>query len=207
MSVSGVSDSTSSAAASTSAASSTSAMISPDAFLTMLMTQLKYQDPMDPMDTTQFMSQLAQLTQVQLTQNIADSVDSLVSANESTSLSRWSDIIGKSISVDGNTVSTGDSIVLTPSGDYDSIILNLTNSAGEVTQQTLSSGDSLTLTYSGTEDMTVTAYALKNNTTVGCTVGVYQPVTGVQTDTDGAVIAITSNGDQHKVSTITKIIS
>jgi flagellar basal-body rod modification protein FlgD len=206
MAVSGISNSTSSVAASTSSASSTSAMISPDAFLTMLMTQLKYQDPMDPMDTTQFMSQLAQLTQVQLTQNIADSVDSLVSENKSSSLSQWSDIIGKSISVDGNTVSTGESIVLTPSGDYDSIVLNLTDSAGEVTQQTLNYGDSLTLTYSGTEDMTVSAYALKNNTTVGCAVGVYRTVTGLQNGTDG-LVAVTSNGDQHKVSTITKIIN
>jgi flagellar basal-body rod modification protein FlgD len=207
MSVTSVSGATSSATTSTSSTSSTDSMISPDAFLTMLMTQLKYQDPMDPMDTTEFMGQLAQLTQVQLTQTMSDNISSLVSANKSNTLSQWSDIIGKSISVDGNAVSTGDSIVLTPSGDYDSIVLKLTNSAGTVTQQTVSKGDSLTLAYSGTEDVTVSAYALKNNKTVGCTVGVYQTVTGVQTDTDGAVIAVTSNGNQHKVSTITKIIS
>ena len=46
-------------------------MISPDAFLKILMTQLQYQDPLDPMETNEFMSELAQLTQVQqLTEHI-----------------------------------------------------------------------------------------------------------------------------------------
>ena len=206
MATSGVSGTQGSTATSTSATSSTSAMISPDAFLKILMTQLQYQDPLDPMETNEFMSELAQLTQVQLTQTISDNVASLVSANEASNLSQWSDIIGKSVYVDGNSVTTGDSIVLTPSGDYDSIILTLTNSDGEETQETLSSGDSLTLTYSGTDDVTVSAYALKDNSVVTCAVEVYQPVTGVKTGDDG-VVAITKNGDEHKVSTITKIIS
>jgi flagellar basal-body rod modification protein FlgD len=206
MAISGVSGTQGSAPTSTSSTSSTSAMISPDAFLTILMTQLKYQDPMDPMETNEFMSELAQLTQVQLTQTISDNVASLVSANEASNLSQWSHIIGKNVYVDGNSVTTGDSIVLTPSGDYDSIILTLTNPDGEETRETLSGGDSLTLTYSGTDDVTVSAYALKDNSVVSCAVEVYQPVTGVKTG-DGGIIAITKNGDEHKVSTITKIIN
>jgi flagellar basal-body rod modification protein FlgD len=206
MSVSSVSDSTSSAATNTSSTSSTSAMISPDAFLNILMTQLKYQDPLDPMETNEFMSELAQLTQVQLTQTISDNVASLVSANDAANLSQWSDIIGKSIAVDGNSVSTGDSIVVTPSGDYDSVVLTLTNSDGEKTTETLSSGDSLTLTYSGTDDVTVSASALKGSNVVSCAVEVYQPITGVKTGDDG-IVAVTRNGDEHKVSTITKIIN
>jgi len=35
-----------------------------DSFLQLLMTQLKYQDPLNPMDNSQFMAQQAQLTQV-----------------------------------------------------------------------------------------------------------------------------------------------
>jgi flagellar basal-body rod modification protein FlgD len=203
MAISDVSGTNGSTATNTSSTSSTSSMISPDAFLKILMTQLQYQDPLDPMETNEFMSELAQLTSVQELQNIRDGVDSLV---EATGLSQWSDIIGKSVYVDGNSVTTGDSIVLTPSGDYDSIILTLTNSDGEETQETLSNGDSLTLTYSGTDDVTVSAYALKDNSVVTCAVEVYQPVTGVKTGDDG-IVAITKNGDEHKVSTITKIIN
>ncbi len=180
-------------------------MLNPDSFLQILMTQLKYQDPLNPMETNEFMSELAQLTQVQLMQNIRDSASSLVSANESAAISKWSDIIGKSIYVDGSTVSTGDSVVLKPSGDYDSIVLQMTNSSGSTTEQTINNGDSLTLTYSGTDKMTVSAYALKNGTKSTCSVGVYQPVTGIQNGSSG-IVAITKDGAQHKVSDITKII-
>jgi flagellar hook assembly protein FlgD len=158
------------------------------------------------METNEFMSELAQLTQVELMQNISDSIDSLSSSIEVSSLSQWSDIIGKSIYVDGDSVSTGDSIVLTPSGDYDSIVLTLTSSDGETTTETLSSSDSLTLTYSGTDDVTVSAYALKDDEVVSCTVEVYQPVTSVKTTDDG-IVAVTRSGDEYEVSTITKIVS
>jgi flagellar basal-body rod modification protein FlgD len=202
MSVSSVSSTTSSTTTSTT---STDSLISSDAFLTILCTQLQYQDPLDPMETNEFVSELAQLTSVQELQSISDGIDSLVSSNEAAGLSQWSDIIGKSIAVDGNSVTTDDSIVITPSGDYDSIVLTLTNSDGEETTQTLSGGDSLTLTYSGTDDVTVSAYALKNNSVVSCAVEVYQPVTGVKTG-DGGVVAVTKNGNEYEVSSITKII-
>lgn len=203
MSVSSVSGSTSS---STTNTTSTSSLISQDAFLEILMTQLQYQDPLDPMETNEFMSELAQLTSVQQLQNIQNGIDSLVSANEASGLSQWSDIIGRSIYVDGNSVSTGDSIVLTPSDDYDSIVLTLTDEDGEKTQETISNGDSLTLTYSGTDNVTVSAYALKNNAVVTCAVEVYQPVTGVKTGDDG-IVAVTKNGDEYEVANITKIIN
>jgi len=203
MSVSGVSGATSS---STTNTTSTNSLISQDAFLEILMTQLQYQDPLDPMETNEFMSELAQLTSVQQLQNIKDGIDSLVSANEASGLSQWSDIIGKSIYVDGNSVSTGDSIVLTPSGDYDSIVLTLKNADGEETQETINNGDSLTLPYSGTDNVTVSAYAMKNNKVMNCTVEVYQPVTGVKTGDDG-IVAVTKNGDEYNVNTIRKIIN
>ena len=40
-------------------------------FLTLLVAQLKYQDPMNPADSTQFLSQTAQFTQVQTLQKMA----------------------------------------------------------------------------------------------------------------------------------------
>lgn len=201
-----ISSVSSTASSSTTSSTTASTMLGQDAFLEILMTQLQYQDPLDPMETNEFMSELAQLTQVEVLNNISTSLDSLISANESSGLSRWSDLIGKSIYVDGNEVSYGDSIEITPSGDYESIVLNLTNSDGTVTQQTLSKSDALTLTYSGTDDVTVSAYGLNaSGNTVSCTVGVYQTVTGIQSS-DSGFVAVTSHGDQYDVSTITKVV-
>ena len=50
-------------------------MMGKDAFLKILMTQLKYQDPMDPMKPNEFMGQLSQLTQVEQLTNIAETLD------------------------------------------------------------------------------------------------------------------------------------
>ena len=48
-------------------------------------------------------------------------------ANESGNMTQWLNVIGHQINTDSATISTGDSVVLSPSGDYDSIVLNLTN--------------------------------------------------------------------------------
>ena len=182
-------------------------MLSKDAFLQILMTQLKYQDPLNPTDTTEFMSQLAQLSQVEQLTNISSTLQDMKKANESGTVSQWVNLIGHQVNTTSNTLSKGDSVTLVPSGDYDSIVLNLTNvSDGSVTKETLSSSDPLTLTYSGDDKVKVSAYALKDGKTVSCSYSVYQTVQGIQSSTDG-IVAVLSNGDEQKVSSITKIIN
>ncbi len=46
-------------------------------FLNLLVTQLKYQDPLNPQDNTQFVAQLAQFSSLEGTQNISSSMESL----------------------------------------------------------------------------------------------------------------------------------
>lgn len=74
--------SSSAAAASAAAASSstdTSNGLGPNAFLQLLVAQMKYQDPSSPTDPTAFMTQLAQFTEVQNLQTISTTMNSALS--------------------------------------------------------------------------------------------------------------------------------
>ncbi len=46
-----------------------------DAFLQLLVTQMRYQDPMNPGDATQYMSQLAQYSSLEATMNISNTLE------------------------------------------------------------------------------------------------------------------------------------
>ncbi len=109
---------------SSSGSTTTTELLNTDAFMNLLVTQLKYQDPLDPMETNEFMSQLAQLTQVERLQNIYDSLTDLETTIETGNLL---DMIGKKIAVDGNTLSQGDEIETAPASDYDSVVFTITN--------------------------------------------------------------------------------
>ena len=50
-------------------------------FLTLLTTQLKYQDPLDPMDTAEFTNQLVQYSSVEQAIQTNEKLDSLLSMN------------------------------------------------------------------------------------------------------------------------------
>lgn len=45
-----------------------------DAFLQLLVTQLRYQDPLSPMDDKQFISQMAQFTSLEQSQNMTSQI-------------------------------------------------------------------------------------------------------------------------------------
>ncbi|MBA4389367.1 MAG: hypothetical protein C0399_00290 [Syntrophus sp. (in: bacteria)] len=201
-----VSSATKTAATTTSTGtSSATSMVSKDAFLKILMSQLKYQDPMDPMKADQFMSQLAQLTQVEELQNISQTLAEMKAAADSGNITQWLNVIGKKVNVDGNTISKGDDVELKPAADYDTIILTLKGvKDGNTTQVTFNKGDTLTNTYNGEDDVKVSAVAVKGGKVVSCTASVYRTVTGVQSG-DKGLVAVASNGDQYAVSAIKKI--
>lgn len=62
-----------------SSAIGSSATLSQSDFLTLLTTQLKYQDPTKPVDNTQFVSEMAQFSQLSATNNINSTVSALSS--------------------------------------------------------------------------------------------------------------------------------
>lgn len=76
-----------------------------DAFLQLLVAQLKYQNPMEPTDGTQFMQQTAQFTQVETLQTLARTQEQLMSL---TQFSLAVGLTGKTveaIAADGSRVS------------------------------------------------------------------------------------------------------
>jgi flagellar basal-body rod modification protein FlgD len=99
--------SSSSNSTSASSSSATGAMGKND-FLTLLTTQLKYQDPLNPQDSSQFASQLAQFTSLEQLTNINSNIEGLSSTLESgqtnTEYVQALAILGKNVSSSGNTL-------------------------------------------------------------------------------------------------------
>lgn len=62
----------------TQSVSSSLSTLGGDAFLQLLVAQLKYQNPMEPTDGTQFLQQTAQFTQVETLQTLADTTEQLM---------------------------------------------------------------------------------------------------------------------------------
>lgn len=76
-----------------------------DAFMKLMVAQMRYQDPSKPMDGTAFLAQTAQFTNIELLQKLQDSQQTLLSF-QSVVLS--SSLVGKTVTgttLDGSTVS------------------------------------------------------------------------------------------------------
>lgn len=76
-----------------------------DEFLNLLVTQLKYQDPLNPMDGANFASQLAQFSSLEQLNNINDSLDQSINGNyyltQSINNTLTATLVGKDIKLAG----------------------------------------------------------------------------------------------------------
>lgn len=79
-----------------------------DAFLQLLVAQMKYQDPLEPTDNTQYISQLATFTQLEETQNMEQTL-SRMQAN---------DLVGKQVRLQVTSPATGIASYVTGQVDY-----------------------------------------------------------------------------------------
>lgn len=72
--------------------------------LSIILTQLTYQDPLKPVDNFQFVSQLAQFSQLQQSQSLNDQVTSLLAAQAAT---QATSLLGRTIdfTASGSTLS------------------------------------------------------------------------------------------------------
>jgi flagellar basal-body rod modification protein FlgD len=72
--------------------------------MTLLVTQLQNQDPLNPMDNAQMTSQLAQLQTVTGVNKLNTTLESLQSSYKSSEAMQATNLIGRGVLVDGNSV-------------------------------------------------------------------------------------------------------
>ena len=58
------------------------ASISQEAFLKILLTQLRFQDPLKPVDNQQFLAQLAQFSAIEINRQQSEKIDTLLTKEE-----------------------------------------------------------------------------------------------------------------------------
>jgi len=96
----------------TNATTTRSDELGQNAFLKLMIAQLKNQDPMKPQDPSQFMSQLAQFSQVTSTQNMEKSIEGLSSSLRSTQVLNGTSLVGHDIlsAATTDTIETGGTV-------------------------------------------------------------------------------------------------
>ncbi len=100
-----------SAAASTPAAKTEATnALGQDAFLKILVTQMKHQDPMEPLKDTEFIGQMAQFTSLEQLTNLNKTMTQFVSNQGTSSLADYAHLIGTSVKWESETGS-GEGVV------------------------------------------------------------------------------------------------
>ncbi len=105
-----------------------------DRFMTLLVTQMKNQDPLNPMDNAQMTSQLAQLSTVTGIDKLNSTMESLISSVQSSQSYQAASMIGRGVLVNASTFRLSDSMsafsVNLPS-NVDALNISIVDSAGQ----------------------------------------------------------------------------
>lgn len=78
-----------------------------DRFLTLLVTQLKNQDPMNPMENAELTSQLAQLSTVEEIGKLNQSMTDLLASFKTNQSIQAASLVGKNVLAEGNSIQLG----------------------------------------------------------------------------------------------------
>lgn len=104
-------------------------------FLSLLVQQMRNQDPTKPMDSSQMVSQLAQISQVSATQSLQTSFDSLSQSLQGNQMLQASSMVGRSVTVPstaGQLQGSGlDGAVNVPDGGG-TVLVQVTDADGNV---------------------------------------------------------------------------
>jgi len=103
----------------------TSGVLDKDAFLRLLVTELKNQNPMEPMDNKEFISQMAQFSTLEQISNLSNSIEKFISTESVAMKLNAVGMIGKKVVIEGKNLKL-------ESGTTDSIVFNLDEAADVV---------------------------------------------------------------------------
>ncbi|MFN8179532.1 MAG: flagellar hook capping FlgD N-terminal domain-containing protein [bacterium] len=140
------------------AASSTNGL-GQDAFLQLLVKQLQNQDPMTPLQDHDFIAQLAQFSSLEQLQNIDQGIQVSVLMNQAVNNSLATNLIGKEVLTQGNTVSLGSTdgaaVRLQLGGDAANVTVVLKDAQGNIVR-TIAAGEhakgNVTIPWDGNTD-------------------------------------------------------
>lgn len=132
--INGVSSNSSSSSSSSSGA--TSAQEMQDKFLTLLVAQLKNQDPTNPMDNAQLTSQMAQISTVSGIEKLNDTVSSVTSQFNQMQMLQGSSLIGHTVLTEGNGLAVTEEGQATAAfelgGKAANVTVTISNASGEL---------------------------------------------------------------------------
>ena len=185
-------DSTTTSSSSSTTSSSSNSSLGQTEFLTLLVTQMKNQDPTNPMDNQQLTAQMAQFSSLEQLININTGLASLLSASNSTTSAQALSLIGKEVTTQGhNTYVTGGvagDISLGLASDASSVTITIEDQNGNIVR-TLSSGSmaagAQTVAWDGKSDSGATledglySYSVSATDASGAAVDVTTYATGV----------------------------
>ncbi|KAF0810585.1 flagellar basal body rod modification protein [Alcanivorax sp. S71-1-4] len=108
-----------------------------DSFMTLLVTQLKNQDPMNPMDNAEMTSQLAQINTVSGIQELNSALENITGQLDASRVLQAAGLIGKGVLVPGERVLVGDEGATTPFGielktPADNVVVTIRDASGQV---------------------------------------------------------------------------
>ena len=108
-----------------------------DKFMTLLVTQLKNQDPLNPLDNAQVTSQLAQLQTVTGVNKLNDTLNTLKASYQSSEAMQATNLIGHGVLVEGSGVTLSGSKAIMGvelAGDVDSLKVVISDKNGKEVQ-------------------------------------------------------------------------
>jgi flagellar basal-body rod modification protein FlgD len=109
-----------------------------DRFMTLLVTQMKNQDPLNPMDNAQVTSQMAQLSTVSGIDKLNTTLETMMSNAQSSQSLQASNLIGHSVLVAGNQIKfdgTAGNFAVELPASTDNMTVTISDSAGNKLRQ------------------------------------------------------------------------
>ena len=115
---------------------SSGGVLGKDDFLNLLVTQLKYQDPLNPLDSADFTAQLAQFSSLEALENINTNIESMISEQVDATNSQSISFIGKTVYAYGSYINlnqgVSDDLCFELESDASAVYVNIYNEAEDI---------------------------------------------------------------------------